>query len=991
MASGCRVQAVTRKPPLATVVSSSIDFAAGAGYSGGFMNGRHNQPVDCVGAPGPGLLRCGGRRPSLLSALLPLLLIVPILSHGQGTPRELREQANLKLARGEFMDAIPDLQQLIEWLGDSETPRIQASMEMVYYQLGLAQFFIGQFDAAEDGLTMYLKKYRHGAKRMAAALYIADAQRFKGKTAVALSSYRAILRQYSYPIDMKADIYSSIARCHLSEDKWSEAIDPLKEVYRISPDFLRLNWAATLLITAYFKELDLDKVYPLVPYVLHPDSFASRSVAFNLAAMEAGEDLFGTERYRDALWVFRMVFPHDEVIAKGEAYLAWLKKRAAFLRTRLTDPRLLMRLQENIGEMEAEISAMSQIENYNQDLTVRIARGYMEMLRYWEARDMFVHLHAMADEPDAEEALSLAFQCSMQIIPWDRAYAIGDQYMSEYPSGDYFDYITLAMGQMHAREKNWPEVIRHLTKTLEMRPEHESAASCMFLIGYASFMEEKFEDAVTWLKRVTEKFPQTELLGEVTYWMAMAYMFDNDYESASTQFDRVLEHHASSVFAEDAAFRRAVCDYGLSRYEESEQRLAAFLDHYPQSRLASEASMMRGDIGGALGNVMEAVVHYQTAMKDPEVNIEFYNHSAFQTGTLLTDEGRLDDVISHFKAYVKEKREGCNIAQAAYWIGVSLWNQGEQARALRYYRQAVELYGEDPATIGIDMILDEWMGRIKRSTKEDAQTAWLQLRTALDEAIAAKKETLVLRLKRIMLYGENVTSTEKQRIENEFLSEANIAPASPAVLQKMLELAQARKRNDLAVKVARHIIARYTETDYALDARMVLARMAIEAARTVENPREREQRYAEAIVHLGVIREVFASSGEAGEALLLLGQLYTEQRQYEEADACYKSVLGVKGWRNLWPEAIYGRGDCAYARRQYDVASAYYERIYLMYAHYRQWTAKAYLKRAESLRKLYQDQKAVEVLDEMLKIPGIDEFPETVEARVLVRKLRGEA
>ncbi len=93
---------------------------------------------------------------------------------------------------------------------------------------------------------------------------------------------------------------------------------------------------------------------------------------------------------------------------------------------------------------------------------------------------------------------------------------------------------------------------------------------------------------------------------------------------------------------------------------------------------------------------------------------------------------------------------------------------------------SVEIYGEDPATIGIDMILDEWMGRIKRSTKEDAQAAWLQLRTALDEAIAGKKETLVLRLKRIMLYGENVTSTEKQRIENEFLSEANIAPASPA-------------------------------------------------------------------------------------------------------------------------------------------------------------------------------------------------------------------
>ena len=57
----------------------------------------------------------------------------------------------------------------------------------------------------------------------------------------------------------------------------------------------------------------------------------------------------------------------------------------------------------------------------------------------------------------------------------------------------------------------------------------------------------------------------------------------------------------------------------------------------------------------------------------------------------------------------------------------------------------------------------------------------------------------------------------------------------------------------------------------------------------------------------------------------------------------------------------------------------------------RQWTARAYLKRAEALHKLYQDQKASEVLTEMLQIPGIDEFPETVEARALAKKLRGEA
>ena len=916
--------------------------------------------------------------------------LLPVDVSAQGSPRELRELANLKLARGEFMDAIPDLQQLLEMLGDSTEPRIINSMEMVFYQLGIAHFFVGQFSEAEKTFDIYSKKYRHGAKRMEAALYIADSQRFRNKIPLALSSYKSILKKYDYPLDMKADIYSSIARCHLAKDEWGKAIDPLLQVYRIAPDYFRQSWAATLLITAYFKKLDMDNVYPLVPYILKPDSFAARSVAFNLAALEAGEELFANERYREAMWTFRLVFPHGKVIEKGEEYLAWMNKRAERVRGRPSSPRLLMRLQESIGEIEEEVAAMQKVGNYDLELDYRISRGYMELLRYWEARELFLHLHGISEEPQAEESLSLAFRCSMNILPWTRAYEIGQDYMSKYKSGEYFDYITLAMGQMYAREKNWPEVITHLTKTLLIRPKHDSAYQCMFLIGYASFMEGEFEEAITWLRRIRTEFPECEIIGEVTYWTAMALMFDGSYKDSAPDFDIVLDQFGNSVFAEDAAFRRAVCDYGLALYAESDERLGAFVKNYPQSRLASEAIMMRGDIAGAVGRPDDAVKYYQQAMKDKDINIEFYNHCAFHAGQILTDDNKMDDVIAHYKVYIGEKREGSNIPQAAYWVGVSLWNKGDQLGALRYYRRIVEEFGKSSSAVGVDMILDEWVGRIKRSNPEDAKSAWSELKASLDNAVASKNKTLALRLKRVMLYGdENISISERQQIENEFMSIENITYASPAVLQKMLDLAVENKRSKSSARIAEYIIDNYTETDYALDARMVLAEMAIKEARATKNVNESSELYAEAIMHLGVVREVFASSGEAGKALLLLGQLYTEQGKYKEADECYKSVLGVKGWRNFWPEALYGRGESSYGDRKYDVASAYYERIYLMYSHYREWASKAYIRRAECLHKLYQDAKALEVLREMKNDPNMQGMPEIKKADELMVKFGG--
>jgi tetratricopeptide (TPR) repeat protein len=148
--------------------------------------------------------------------------------------------------------------------------------------------------------------------------------------------------------------------------------------------------------------------------------------------------------------------------------------------------------------------------------------------------------------------------------------------------------------------------------------------------------------------------------------------------------------------------------------------------------------------------------------------------------------------------------------------------------------------------------------------------------------------------------------------------------------------------------------------------------------------------YAEAIRHLGVVREVYASSGEAGQALLILGELFREQRKSKEADAAYKDVLGVKEWRPLWPEALYGRGLVLMQDRKYVEASAYFERIYLMYAGYQKWASKAYLRRAECLERISDRTKAIETLRDMLAHSEFESLPEAAEARELIQKLGGQ-
>lgn len=898
------------------------------------------------------------------------------------SPRELRQAVFSKLAQGAFEEAIPDLEMLIEMLGESKTPSVQAGMEMIYYNLGVSYFFTAKFAESEKAFNGYLKKYRNKAKAAEAAHYIADCKRFQNKPDDALKAYEDLLRRYQYGYSQKADIYSSLSRCHLSQDRWREAIPHLIQVYKHSGDVLRRNWAATLLGTAYLKELDLEKLYPLMPYILRPNSFASRSVAFNMAALQAGDDLFADERYREALWIFRTVYPYETVAERSRAHLEYLQRQAERLKRTPGNPRGLMRVQESLGELEAEVEAIGELDNYDVELHYRMARSYMDFQRYREAREMFLYVTGIADEPLAEECLYLAFQCCTQVKPWAQAYEVGEQFMEKYPGGEYFDPLTLSMGQLYAFEKRWPDIIKHLTRTLEIKPEHSAGAECMFLLGYASFMEEDFDSVLTWLRRLKADYPTSELRPDATYWMAMALLFELDYEEAGREFRQLIMDYPHCAYREDATFRAAVCDYGQSLFEEADAGLIAFMDRYPRSKLVGEALLMRGDIAGAVGRTDEAIPFYQQAMQHKDLNAEQYNHCAFQAGTIIYDDGDYERLRSHFQAYLDEARDGSNLPQAIYWIGVALWNQGEQAGALTFYRKAVEKYGGDPGAIGVDMIMDEWIGRM-RSAEADVKTrARNELRRAYNSAVSGGKATVSLRLKRAIILDEGTKEDTREKLKAHLLKPERLKIASPAVLAMVIDLARAKQDVALVGLAAQQIVSAFPETDYALDARMVLARDLMAKARATEAHSEANLYFRQAVEHLDAIRKAFATSGEAAQALLLLGSAYHDQRKFSEADQAYKDVLGVREWRPLWPEALFGRGECAYAQRRYQEAAAYYERIYLMYGHYADWTARAYYRRAECLKRLFQPEKAREVLREMVSLSSLEGQPELEQAKV---------
>jgi len=906
-----------------------------------------------------------------------LILCSGISIRAQETPKEVRVAAQAALGAGDFGAAAGFLQQLVDWYADSKQDNIRAMMADIYYNLGLCHFFLADFPQARASFDTYLKRHRRGIRAEQIAVLYADTYRFENKLKQALKHYRNALKNYPLNADLKADVFAAMARCHLAEEEWATAIPFLLDVYHIAPDFTRRNWAATLLAISYLNDGKLNQLYQMVPMLLRPQSFASRSVAFNLAALQVGDEIFAEEHYRDALWIYRLVYPHDLLTLNSELYLDFLQKRSERVKTIRDNPRPMIRVQEQIADLEAEIEALEQIENYDPELFFRMARAYMEISRYREARDLFYYLYDENTEGKAEECLYLAFVCSSRIVPWDRAFEIGEEYMEAYPGGEYYDPLTLTMGQLYARKQDWPKVISVLTTALDVSPKHEDVVECMFLIGYACFMEEAFTDAADWLIRMNKEYPGNEREADGTYWTGMAYLFDKNYEDGLKYFDRLIDDFPACTYIEDATFRSATCTYGLSEFGAAESKFLDFIKKYPDSKLVGETYVMLGDISGTFGELVNAVTRFQKVPQyGDNVNIELYNYAMFRCGEMLSEMEKYDDLISHFKRYLERDREGSNIPMAVFWIGNGYWDKGAEEKALQFYLTAIGKYGHDRHALGVDLILEEWVGKSRSAEPAVAKSAWKKMHKLYKQAIDAKQITLALRLKRILTFDPSASEKEKAVFRRSLLREQLIPHASAGLLEYIATEAMKEGRPKTALAAANELINEFTETDYALSARMLVAQDAIE-----------HENYAEAIKNLNIIREVYAASDEAAQALLLLGRLYREQDDLGESDKCYTAVLGVKEWRSLWPEALYGRGETARANRSYEKACAYFERIYLLYTAYTKWASKAYLARAECLTRLHEDHKAIETIQEMQGIPEMMSTPEYPKAQELLKKL----
>ncbi len=886
------------------------------------------------------------------------LLSAPSYAQDAISPEELPTSQLLRQTREllenrKATEVIPYLEEVMVRLGVLEEENAKEACLTAHYQLGLCRMEAGEYEAAAEAFRSFVQTYPGHESALEARFLAMEALAWL-KDPEPVQSYIAELEQ-------------------------SGEFDRLLPVLREQTDATR--HVVISLVSAYAQSADFENVQRFLPFC---DEDARSDIGLNLALMDGGDLAVDNEDYRSALWFYREVRLSTELIASCDRRLAALHEEIQaplpWVPISLREAQAAQRAAETnrYAQIERERERL-EIQNYDLDLMMRMARCYDGMQRRWNACVIYQHIYtAFPESRFAERCRYSAFQCLTALEELDDAEQAGDLYLEMYPAGRYRDAITLGLMQILLQRDHLPAACEFGQELRRQEPAHRYLDQVTYLLGYVQYARQDYEAALALFRETRETWPERLYAEESVYWEGMCLLFLSRFDEAVAVFEGYLHstEWQSKEFEADVTFRLGMARYGLEEYEACKEIFRKFLVRFPDDELCSEACSMLGDLYGADGE-MEPALRYYGRARDCAVTAEQESYAVFQAAQVFELQGRHMKLIAWLQDYLDERGAEGDFVPATLRISRAWRALGKGEQALDAECAAVLRYGNIPDSEDADLLFVDLRDAVTQRGGVSAGEVLRRL-SAAREKIAGDvtQKTLFLRLTALFA---GISEDPSEYIE-QLLGEKTLDAFSPLPLRLVAEAAAARGETDRVRQALDLFLEKYARADGLLEMSDVQIRLLMAAGRLEEA--------------LALAEEVLATGPEgtaAGRICLLTADVLRMLKLYERSMAMYNKFLEVRAWRGpLTPQALYWTGICCLELGNIEEACAWFQRVYVLYGQYPEWTARAYAASADGLNILGRRDDAIRTLREMVADPNVAATEEGLRARAELDALQKE-
>jgi len=970
---------------------------------------------------------------------------------------EMLKEANTLLTEGQDSDAIPYLQGYLEKTTDSEEARVLDMAQDVRFKLGSVLFQENEFDLSAVVFGEYVglrpaSKWNDAMKlRSTALLELGELQLCLSVTTNALSGLPVDVRTkleasaakaaeeeakrierkdipYGYMeneygelvkkpkgMEEQADIDSlaytvadllilnmTLGKVYLELGMGEESIVPFTYVIEHTQNQTHKGFAIMQVMNGLIEKKEFEKLNQWIPQLYRTD--ARYDIRVNIALLKAATALFDAKQYDNALPLYRMILPREELIDHQAVRMWELRLEAGMTTPEQIPVEYKVQMDETLFgrkysvvpveefwsederddldynkpkeliELEQLVETLRNLPPYEEEILYRSAYLYDDVKRPWEAVRFFDRVHQAV--PESRIGMRSFYELIRVLLdPLDQraeAERRGFAYLNKNKAEMTPRQIAYLLTGYYQQHDLMPEIKKLLPYLDGFVPTADSSilkyeCELYYMQAVADLVMLNYDMALEAFQKVLDDFPSSHQQEGATYWHAATLMFLQEYEEALPELEAYIKSYPEGGWLAPALFQSGTCLFGMEQYTNAFNRFTVVIDTHPNAKVFPDACNLRGDIYGSWGQLDEAVSDYATAFASAHTQAQA-KYATFQMASVFEAESRYDEIIHVVTDYMDRYGDEADIAEGIFWIGKTKVNQGLVDEAVQSYFDAIVQYGGDLEQGGVDSMIAELVNLSKiRITEKQRKKLKADLISVLSSSDSL---TLQLRI-RAMLAQMDGTEIE---LGTQLIAELpDLENAAPPVLAAISAASFELEDYSRAEEILAVFVAKFDNSEFMRPA------FKLRGAQLF-----RDGDYDAALQLIGDAQARYGTDYDAVWAQLMKGEVQMKQGRFDAALSNLTAVLNVRNWRGEpYAEATMLLGQTEEAAGNLLKAHGWYQRVYVQYKGYGngRWAADAYLASARNLNQLGLNNDARNTWRAMLFDKYVNTLPQANDAK----------
>jgi tetratricopeptide (TPR) repeat protein len=926
------------------------------------------------------------------------------------TLNRLFNEAEKAFSAKEYPVAIEKLGELIKALSNApnaKSPELQPTLEMLHFNLGLAQLLGGNFADAEKAFDDCAKKFPKGEYTSRCYLGIGRAAMEQGeeKRAVAIEALKKAALDSKY----RTEAGLSLGQVYMENDQADEALKVFRTLMGSDVRTPQQTAAAVEVIGLLAETGQLDDLVVYLDRLIAQPGIRDAIAWYTNQVVVKGDAMVAAENYEAALAIYRSIPSREQILKIQAISLESMRKEIDLLKKRLAaDEKKPLEQRSNVGEQlnmaEASLKlneeakkAIEDLKDLDAALLMRRGRCYYYMDRFEEALLCFRTLREKhSGAKDAQAAAYAEIVIYNMTKDTAKIRELSNAFLTKYPDAPNIEQVATLAGEVLVQTGKWDEVLKFYEDLAAKFPQSPSLDRFTFYQAVSKFQLGEFLPSAEMLEKFLKDFPNSQLKENAMYRIAMAYFLSNKYKETLQWCRAYLDTFPDGHYAGDMLYRLAFIDSNDKEVDQSKNiidNLGGYLAKKPDDPAA-------GSMLSLMADTWKKMKSSKTDPQEAAAELKGYEDEALKAYIKAVWTNSPDDVIQYAMdsatsilqgrkdwqgiadlhgKFLKEKPDHQMALMSANWVSKAMTRLGKPEEGAQILSEVMSKNIANPEKEQVEFLITEIVKAMvpRKRTPELGKELDDKLNELLSKAAEGKENSTT---NARIYYGRAqlaLALRDPKTAENYLAGIATDTsiPAealSPALLSACGEILLKKGDLDRAEEMFRRLGDRYKESGFSDAGPVGLGQVAL--ARN--EPQKALEIFDDALTNIpGMSRFKEATYGK----LLALRHL----EKYDEAEALALQIAGDRSFRGPYVPKSYmiladvlrqkaKKQDTKGSIETLKKAHGYLQRVYLTSGKEPEIAAEAMYRAYETAKDLGDTKLADETLKQLKENPKLE-------------------